>query len=209
MSTWTSAEMRQFLAGTSETRFGAAWRLVLTTGCRRGEVAALRWRHVDLERATVSILSARVKAGARTVEGSPKSKASTRTISIDPKTVASLRQWKARQTAERMAAGPAWSGASEREDDFVMTNEIGEPLAPKTITRWWSREVMRLGLPVIRLHDARHTYATVAIVESNQTDKVISHRLGHSDIATTLRLYAHVREQDDRRAADAVAGLLD
>lgn len=207
--TWTSAQMRAFLTATSSSRDGAAWRLLLTTGCRRGELGAFRWRHVDLDRGKLTIETARVKAGSQTVEGSPKSRASRRTISIDPGTIAALRAWKRRQAGERLAAGEGWWGAPDREDDFVMADELGRPLAPNTITRHWTAAIIRAGLPLIRLHDARHTYATVALMEAGERDKVISERLGHSDIATTQRLYAHVRERDDRRAADAVASLLD
>jgi integrase len=185
------------------------WRLLLTTGCRRGELGAFRWRHVDLDRGVLTIATARVKAGSVTVEGSSKSKASRRRISIDPGTVTALRTWKRRHAAERVADGAGWWGTGDRDDDFVMADELGRPLAAGTITRHWTAAVMRAGLPLIRLHDARHTYATVALMEAGERDKVISERLGHSDIATTQRLYAHVREQDDRRAADAVAALLD
>jgi integrase len=208
ITTWTSAEMAQFLAATESTRLGLAWRVLLTTGCRRGELAGLRWRAIDFRRRTMAITLTRVRAGAVTVIDTPKTKSSRRVIALDDVTVAALRQRQRDQGAERLAAGPAWHGPADRLDDYVVADEIGRPLPPGTISRWWSKEVERVGLPLIRLHDARHTHATVALLEGGQRDEVVSARLGHSSVATTLRLYAHVKERDDRRAADAVAALI-
>jgi integrase len=207
--TWTSAQMRAFLAATAASRDAAAWRLVLSTGIRRGELAALRWRHVELDRGEVRIETSRVKAGSRTVEGSPKSKSSRRTLPLDRSTTDTLRRWKGQQARERLAAGEAWCGSVDRDDDFVVADEIGRPLAPNTITRHWTKAVLNSGLPIIRLHDGRHSYATVALNEAGQHPRVVQERLGHSVVATTLGLYVHVTDDAHRRAADAVAALLD
>lgn len=101
-----------------------------------------------------------------------------------------------------MHVGPAWS-----ETGYVFTNELGAPLHPLAVTRAWSRDVIASGAPLIRLHDARHTHATLALAAGTPV-KVLAQRLGHADVAVTLRVYAHATRQDDEVAAMAVAALL-
>jgi hypothetical protein len=86
----------------------------------------------------------------------------------------------------------------------VFVDEVGVPPHPETITRWWREAVSRAGLSAIRLHDARHTAATV-MLRAGIPVKVVSQRLGHSDVAVTMRVYQHVTAQDDRAAADALS----
>ena len=177
------------------------WRLALATGLRRGELCGLRWKDVDLAAGTLSVASTRVVADA-VVTGEPKTKAGARMVSLDRETVLALSIWRRGQAEERLAAGAGWS-----DTGLVFVDVLGVPPHPETITRWWREAVARAGLPAIRLHDARHTAATV-MLRAGVPVKVVSQRLGHADVAVTMRVYQHVTAQDDRAAADAAADAL-
>ena len=115
---------------------------------------------------------------------------------------AALAAWRKRQASERLAAGPAW-----QDHGLVFVDELGVPPHPETITRWWREAVARAGLPAIRLHDARHTAATM-LLRAGVPVKVVAQRLGHADVAVTMRVYQHVTAQDDQAAADALGRAL-
>jgi integrase len=168
----------------------------------------LRWRDVDLSAGAVTFVTTRVKAGTRTVEATPKTPGSVRRVALDAGTLNALRRWQRAQSAERLAAGAGWCTRGERSDDYVVADEVGRPYAPQTLTRWFNRESARLELPAIRLHDGRHSHATTALNDARQPVKVVSQRLGHSDVATTMRLYQHVLPRDDQRAADETAAAI-
>jgi integrase len=104
--------------------------------------------------------------------------------------------------AERLAAGPAW-----QDYGLVFVDELGVPPHPETITRWWREAVARARLPAIRLHDARHTAATM-LLRAGVPVKVVAQRLGHADVTVTMRVYQHVTAQDDQAAADALGQAL-
>jgi integrase len=197
MTAWTEAEASAFLASVGSERLSPLWRLALATGLRRGELCGLRWKDVDLVAGTLSVVSTRVVAAA-VVTGEPKTRAGARVVSLDRETVVALSGWRRRQAEERLAAGGAWT-----DSGLVFVDELGVPPHPETITRWWREAVGRAGLPPIRLHDARHTAATV-MLRAGVPVKVVSQRLGHADVAVTMRVYQHVTAQDDRAAADAL-----
>ena len=84
----------------------------------------------------------------------------------------------------------------------------GTPLYPKTFTQWFRAHCAAVGLPPIRLHDMRHTYATIAIGVARVPIKVVSQRLGHANVKITMGTYAHVLPGDDEAAADAAAAAI-
>ena len=86
-------------------------------------------------------------------------------------------------------------------------DELGQPPHPETVTRWWGEAAAASGARPIRLHDARHTAATL-MLRAGQPVKVVAQRLGHADVAVTMRVYQHVTAQDDRAAADALGQAL-
>jgi integrase len=94
-----------------------------------------------------------------------------------------------------------------RSTDLVFTWEDGRPPHPDVIRQRFQRLAARLGLRVIRLHDLRHTYATIALA-AGANPKVVSERLGHASVAFTLRLYSHVLPSVDEEAAKRVADLM-
>ncbi|GIK78445.1 MAG: hypothetical protein BroJett022_21350 [Actinomycetes bacterium] len=173
----------------------------MMTGMRRGEVLGLRWADIDLEAARLSVRNAVVTVSYAILEASPKSH-QARVVDLDPETVALLREHRARQQAER----DLW-GSDYRDGDLVVAKENGEPLHPQSFSQAFDRIVAKADLRRIRLHDLRHTHATIAI-KAGVPVKVISERLGHESPAFTLRQYAHVVPGMQAEAAVQVAELV-
>jgi integrase len=201
MSAWTDADAERFLNHVRDNRLFPMWRLVLSTGMRRGELCGLRWRDVDLKAGIVEIVSTRVVADV-VVTGEPKTKAGSRVVSLDATTVAAISAWRKKQAEERLLAGAGW-----RDHGLVFVDPQGVPPHPETVTRWWREAIARAGVPAIRLHDARHTAATL-MLRAGVPVKVVSQRPGHADVAVTMRIYQHVTAQHDQNAADVIGKLL-
>lgn len=196
---WSPAQLRAFLSHVTSDRHFALYVLAATTGLRRGELAGLRWDDVDLETSQIRIVEARVIAGSHPVTGSPKSARSRRTIGVDPVTVTALRAWRKLQAEERLAMGSGWPGVPQ-----VFTDSDGQPVHPQRMTRHFNAHVRSAGLPTIRLHDVRHSYATAALAAGERIE-VVSRRLGHANVSVTMNIYAHVTAADDVATAERVA----
>ena len=160
--------------------------LAVLGGLRRGEIAALRWRHIDLTGAQLAVVQSaeQTTAGVRYKE--PKS-GRGRTIALSATLLTELRAHRVRLARELLQVGKRLS-----DDDFVVTQADGSPLRPHSLGQEWVRFVARNGaLPRIRFHDLRHAHAT-HLLSSGVHPKVASERLGHSKIGITLDLYSHV-----------------
>jgi integrase len=199
---WSPEQTRAFLAAVANDRLFAAWLLAATTGMRRGELLGLRWEDIDLDTGVVRVAQARVRAGNQVVAGEPKTARGRRTIALDPTTVAALRQHRKRQTEERLAAGPDYA-----DSGLAFTMPGGTPIHPNRFSLWFRRHVRAAGLPAIRLHDMRHSYATAGLA-AGVPPKVMSERLGHATVAFTLDTYTSALPAMDKSAADVVAGLI-
>jgi integrase len=204
MRTWTTSKLRSFLNASvsSDDRYQAAWMLLATTGARRGEVLGLRWDDLDLDVGRASIEQTVIAVRHAVQFGTPKTAKGARTLRLDAGTVAALKAHRTRQLEERMAVGPGYC-----DHGLVFAKVDGEPLHPERFSREFDRRVERWGLPRIRLHDLRHTWATLAL-EANVPAKVVSERLGHANISVTMDIYSHVTEAMDAGAAETVAGLI-
>jgi integrase len=199
---WSPEQTRAFLAAVANDRLFAAWLLAATTGMRRGELLGLRWEDVDLDVGVVRIVQARVRAGNRVVAGEPKTARGRRTIALDPSTVLALRQHRKRQAEERLRDGLRYL-----DSGLVFTMPDGLPIHPNRFSLWFRRRVRATALPVIRLHDLRHSYATAGLA-AGVPPKVVSERLGHATVAFTLDTYTSALPAMDKSAADVVAGLI-
>ena len=200
--TWTADDVRTFLAAVEGERDAAAYRLLIATGMRRGEVLGLRWSSVDLGSSRLTIERSLTVVDSVVVWSPPKTARSRRSISLDPVTVAALRAHRVAQLEERVAAGDAWNS----EIDLVFCDEIGDVLHPNRFTRRFQSAARRAGVPVIRLHDLRHTWATLAL-QAGVHPKIVSERLGHATTGITLDIYSHVQPTLDAEAAVTVADL--
>jgi integrase len=201
LRTWTAAEATAFLRSTEGDRYAPIFDLALNTGARRGELAGLRWDDIDLDTGTVAIRRNRVPVNWQVEEGTPKSRRA-RVIDIDPSTVGMLRRWRRAQLEERMAWGEAWT-----DSGYVFTREDGEPVHPESIGWHFERLVKKAGVPRLRLHDLRHTHATLGLA-AGVAPKVMQERLGHASIQITLDLYQHVIPGMGADAAAKIGALL-
>ena len=201
ISFWEPEELSDFLKSASGHRLEAAWHLAAMTGMRRGEILGLRWQDVDLDAARISVRQALVSVGYEVLTSSPKNH-QARVIDLDPGTVGQLRHHRERQLQDRCEWG------NEYEDqDLVFCLENGAPIHPHSLSQAFERLVEKSELPRIRLHDLRHTHATIA-VRAGVPVKVISERLGHESPAFTLKQYAHVIPGMQAEAALMVAQLI-
>lgn len=202
MTVWTASELGRFLAATANERTAALWAVLSSTGMRRGEALGLRWTDVDLDVGTASIRQNCVQVGYELLFTEPKTRRSRRTVDLDRGTVTVLRTWRKQQLEERVAWGPAWT-----DTGLVFTRENGEVLHPDRASKLFDRRAADLGLPSIRLHDLRHTWATLAL-EAGVHPKVVSDRLGHATVGFTLDVYTHAVPRLERDAAEKVARLI-
>ena len=198
MNTWTRAEVEVFLSAVKEDRLVCLYLVLATTGMRRGEALGLHWRDVDLDSQRLAIREQYVESGKRLYFDAPKTKR-PRAIALDTFTVEALRRHKARQAAEKLAAGPAYEDA-----DLVFATEIGSPIRPSTVSARFQRLLAKHKLRRIRLHDLRHTFATLAL-ELGEHVVVVSDRLGHSTTKLTADTYSHVTPTMQAGTAQRVA----
>lgn len=192
--TWSEDEVERFLLECRDDPYAHAWYLALS-GLRRGEICGLKWDDIDLEAKTLTIVRARVTHGKVTSEGTPKSKRSRRTLPLPDDLVRQLKAARKRQAADRLLLGEAWT-----DSGYVIVDQAGQPLSPGALSSRWVHAVERAKVTQIRLHDARHTCATLMHLR-NVPIAVIAAWLGHASAAFTLSRYAH--SQDPAMAAAA------
>ena len=199
MASWTPEQAGQFREHVRDGRLVACWLLTLA-GLRRSEILGLRWSDVDLDAGTVSVAQGRVVvAGRGTVTGDPKSKRSRRALPMPSDVLTALRAFKVRQAEERLALGEEYP-----DTGLVAVNDDGSPIRPETYSNDFSRHAKDAGVPVIRLHDVRHTAATM-LLDGGTTPAATAKWLGH-DPAITLRVYGHVYDDALVAAGDALLG---
>jgi integrase len=197
---WNAAEARRFLEFVRDDRLFALWLVALNTGMRRGELAGLRWSAVNLEEGTVAVVQQRTTANYFVVEAEPKAH-SRRVIPVDAPVVAALRAHHRGQLEERLAAGPAWT-----DTEYIFVSEDGRPYHPDRFRIMLEKLTRAAGLPPIRLHDLRHTMATVGL-EAAIHPKIIQERLGHASISMTLDTYSHVMPGLQREASERLSAM--
>jgi integrase len=201
--TWSARELRQFVDSTKDDRLHAAWVFAATTGVRRGELLGLRWFDLDLENGRAAIVQTVLPTGGKRWEIKSSTKdGGSRQIALDTNTLAALRAHKQRQLEEREAWGEAY-----QDRDLISTRENGEPLYPNRFSEVFASRVKAAKLPHIRLHDLRHTHATLALA-AGVHPKVVQERLGHASVKMTLDRYSHAIPALEETAAELVAGLV-
>ena len=196
ISVWTGDQLRCFLDTMADHELYPLYLLAATTGMRRGEIAGLLWHNVDLEAARLTINQQIVSVQYELIESDLKTPTSRRNIDLAPRTVAELRRHRLRQLEERMATG------QRGDDGYVFAKPDGSPIHPDLISQTFERAVAKLDTPRIRLHDLRHTHATI-LLQQNVHPKVVSERLGHSSVAFTMTVYQHVMPGLQAQAASA------
>jgi integrase len=201
MSALDPVETARLIEAARNERLFIAYLLGVMCGLRRGEVAALRWRSVDLATGQLSV-SASIEQTSKAVrEKLPKS-GKGRTVALLPMLVDELRQHRIRQAEHLLALGVRLS-----DDHHVVMREDGHPYQPRSLTHAFQIFRAKHGLDRVRLHDLRHTHAT-HLLAAGIHPKVAQERLGHSSIAITLDLYSHVMPGMQAQAAERVNEVL-
>ncbi|MGO8950581.1 MAG: tyrosine-type recombinase/integrase [Ktedonobacterales bacterium] len=198
-------EMQRFLEVVRDDRFYALYVLALSTGMREGELLGLRWQDVDLPRRIVQVRMNVQETLGRYIIAETKTAYSRRTVALTQAAVDALANHWQKQQCERERMG-------EKYDDslhLVFPNGYGGIMIPHNITkRSFKRYLIKAGLGRdVRFHDLRHTAATL-LLASGVNVKVVSEMLGHSNVAITLRIYAHVLPHMQQSAVQAMDALL-
>ena len=176
--------------------------LLIVTGCRRGEIAALKWSRVDLDAGQLEISASLYYTHDRGVYESTTKTGTTRFVNIPRETVALLRKWKASQARLQLANGDRW-----QDTGYLFTRDDGRPMNPTSITAWLRKFSERRGLPHINPHAFRHSVASILI--SAGTDIVtVSKQLGHSQVSTTGDIYSHLIEESKAKATECIADVM-
>jgi integrase len=194
MATLTDGQMETVLEAIRPTPLYWPVLIALATGMRRGEILALRWRNVDLDRGAIRVVESLEQTQAELRAKAPKNE-KTRTISLPRFAIDELRRRRREQMEDLLRLG-----VRLQSDGLVCAQPDGRPIAPNTLTNYFARVVRRLGLP-IHFHSLRHTHATQLLL-AGVHPKVAQERLGHATVAMTLDVYSHVTERlrDDAAA---------
>jgi len=195
---WKPEEVVAFLDHVAGDRLEALWILAATTGMRRGELLGLRWADLDLDKLELRVRQTLVTYGKLRLFKEPKSDASRRTIPLDHRAVAALKAHRKAQTAERLAAGPAYA-----DEGLVFANEIGDPLAPDAISAAFKLHVREAGLPALTIHGLRHTFATIGL-DAGVDVLYVAEVLGHSSPNITAAIYEHTRPERKVEAVERI-----
>lgn len=195
---YTDAEIQTAINTAKGTNIFLLVFLGLAIGLRRGELAALKWEHIDLNQRQIRITENRVSIKGDVVTKSPKSKSSKRTITIGQSTCDILKTAKEEYEADCKAYGPGF-----RTEGYVIHLKDGSPYHPDSLTQKWDRFMAKHNLKHIRLHDLRHSCAT-SMVANNVDTKTVQKRLGHSSYKTTMDLYVHRTQAMDDHAAEVM-----
>lgn len=180
-----------------------ALHLAVSTGARRGELVALQWADIDLKAGTLCIRRNVTQSNTELHVGTTKT-GKERTVAIDAGTVAVLKSWERACKEDALAFGVKLQPTTWV---FPQRPDGREPIWPSTLTSAWRKLADTHDLGGVRLHDLRHAVATSLIAEGLDP-RLVADRLGHSNILTTLGIYAHSRGAEDRRAADVMGRLI-
>jgi len=202
MQAWDDFEVRHFLETAKDSPYYALFHTALFTGMRRSELLALQWRDIHLHQIYVNRSLHHLKDGSY-VFTQPKSVKSRRTIALSPSSVLTLMEYKEKQEAVH-----AMLGIPLKQDDLLFSTPEGKPLRPNTITRAWTTLATKAGVKPIRLHDARHTHASL-MLKQGVHPKIVQERLGHASIQMTLDTYSHVTPGLQEAAAEAFDRLVE
>jgi integrase len=193
------------LPALKDDRLFAVIYLAFGTGLRRGELLALRWQDVDLNEALLRVRQTLARVNTYNEKGGmkktqlifqePKTTQSRRTVPIPNACIVALNRHRAQQAGEKLLLGPGYE-----DHGLVVCQPDGRPIDPRNFLRYFKKALKLAGLPDIRLHDARHTFATM-MLELGESPKTVQTILGHSRVAITLDIYSHVSLELEKKAA--------
>lgn len=194
----SAEEATRLLDAARGDRLEALGAVLIGTGLRKGETLALRWSDLDLTAGTIRVERTLQRLDGKLRIGPPKTRSSLRTVAAPAFVVEALTRHRERQLDEKAKLAGDWA-----DGDLVFTTIIGSPIDPRNCQRWWDRMCKRAGLGKRRPHAARHSTATAALAAGLPVTEVAA-MLGHSNSATTLRVYAHATPDGGAKVAAAI-----
>lgn len=200
MEPLTKDDARKVLDAARGRRNAARWSVALALGLRQGEALGLRWEYVDLEAGTIAVRQALGRVDGQLVLGPVKSRAGRRTLKMPASLLAEMKAHRKAQAAEKLATGSFYD-----DRGFVFAKEDGSPTSPTTDWNQWKALLAAAGLPDRRLHDARHTAATLMLAQ-DVSPRTVMEILGHSRITVTSK-YQHVLDEMHDDAAEKIETL--
>ena len=191
------------LLSSEDTKYKVAIILTVFTGVRLGELMGLEWQDVDFKNGIISInRSSQYLSDMGVFTKVPKTESSIREIAIPEFIISLLEEYKLWYEEQKSFYSELWT-----DSDRLFVQADGKPMHPSTISKWFVKYVGQIGLPVINFHGLRHTNASL-LVAQNVDIAVISARLGHAQISTTLDFYVHPLLSHNRKAGYALENLL-
>ena len=190
MQTIPAEQLQAFLAEARATGVYELYYIELATGLRRGELLGLKWTDIDWKNGIIKVRRQVARVDGEIVEAPLKTKNSYRAVSISPQAIEVLREQK-----------------RKNNDQYVFPSPNGGPISPDSVNNMLKRVLERAGIPKVRFHDLRHTFATIAL--QNGVDiKTVSGMLGHFSAGFTLDTYAHVTTSAQKEAAQTMGNIL-
>lgn len=190
MQTVPAEQLSAFLEEAKRSGVYEMYYIELATGLRRGELLGLKWQDIDWKNGIIKVRRQVARVNGEIVEAPLKTKNSYRAVSISPQAIEVLKQQKA-----------------QTNDTYVFPSPNGGPISPDSVNNMLKRVLERAGIPKVRFHDLRHTFATIAL--QNGVDiKTVSGMLGHFSAGFTLDTYAHVTTAAQKEAAQTMGNIL-
>ncbi len=190
MQTIPAEQLQAFLTEAKATGVYEMYYIELATGLRRGELLGLKWEDIDMKQGIIRVRRQVARIDGKIVEAPLKTKNSYRTVTISPQAIEVLKAQKAKTN-----------------DEYVFPSPNGGPISPDSVNNMLGRVLERAGIPKVRFHDLRHTFATLAL--QNGVDiKTVSGMLGHFSAGFTLDTYAHVTTSAQKEAAQTMGNVL-
>jgi len=202
-------DVARYLEAARDHRLYAAFFLELSSGLRRGELLALSWDVVDLDRKELKVTRTLKRVmlvdqekKSELIFEPPKTAAGVRSVPLLPAVVRALREHKKRQAQERLMVGTAW-----QDHNLVFCTPIGTPVEPRNFHRLHTELLKKAGLPHVSLHDLRHTFGSM-LADTGENPENIRALMGHTKTSTTMDLYCHADEAGKRKAVNRLAEIL-
>lgn len=203
----TDTDAGKFLKAIQGHKYEALFTVMIFSGLRQGEALGLRWSRVDLKAGTIRIdcqlQKERIRGGGGAYKLVETKTSNVRTITLPPSVVSVLKAHKKKQAEYKLFMGKDWGN----EWDLVFTHEDGKHLSSVTTYGCFKVIAKKIGEETSRLHDLRHTYATLAL-QNGDDIKTVSEALGHTNIATTANIYAHVTDKMRQESANRMEKLI-
>ena len=195
---YNTQEIEQLVEYAKGADLNLAVHILLCLGLRRGELISLKWQDIDWQENKITISRSIAKKEGKPIEKAPKTESSIRIIDAPDYLIGMLKQARKDYMERKLRYGKGFN-----DNGYIVANEDGSPYHPDSFSQKFARFIRKSGLKYIRLHDMRHTNATL-MLSVGISPKVAQKRLGHSNFSTTMDIYSHVLDDVGKEAASRI-----